>query len=226
MEYLKIHSLWKREGWYFEEGKKKDENYQKGRQSFIVGDYAKPVFGNIKKWRVDEKIDGTNVRIMWGRPNVGAMPVLTFGGRTNNAQMPCHLLAKLQEMFTDEKMIETFLNSNSVIMFGEGYGPKIQAAGANYRKDPSFILFDIWIDGWWLERNSVKEIALKMGLDVVPEIGIMTEEEIVEFVKSKPLSTCSLTPQMMEGVVCRAEPLVLMRNGKPIMFKLKCKEFI
>ena len=53
----------------------------------------------------------------------------------------------------------------------------------------------------------------------------MTEEEIVNFVKSKPLSQCSRIPQMIEGVVCRSEPLTLFRNGKPIMFKLKCKEF-
>lgn len=63
MQYQKIHSLWKRQGWYLEEGKKNNPEYQKGRQSFIVGDYALPEFGIIKQWRVSEKVDGTNIRI-------------------------------------------------------------------------------------------------------------------------------------------------------------------
>jgi hypothetical protein len=54
----------------------------------------------------------------------------------------------------------------------------------------------------------------------------MSEAEVVEFVKSRPLSRCSEVPQMMEGVVCRSDPLVLFRNGKPMMWKLKCKEFV
>jgi hypothetical protein len=89
----------------------------------------------------------------------------------------------------------------------------------------SFILFDIWVNGWWLMRLSVREISKRLGIDIVPEIGIMTENEIVEYVKSKPLSNCSMNPQMMEGIIARSEPLVCFRNGKPVVWKLKCKEF-
>lgn len=226
MEYVKIHSLWKRQGWYFEESKKKDSAYQKERQSFIIGDYAEPEFGNVKKWLVDEKIDGTNVRIIWEKPQLGGPHILRFGGRTDAAQMPCHLLDRLQEIFTHEKLAEHFPDAQRVILYGEGYGTKIQGCGGNYRGDVGFILFDVWISGWWLQRSAVKEIAQKLEVDVVPNIGIMTEEEIIDFVKSKPLSQCSRIPQMIEGVVCRADPLMLFRNGKPIMFKLKCKEFV
>jgi ATP-dependent RNA circularization protein (DNA/RNA ligase family) len=224
MEYVKINSLWKRQGWYFEEGKKNNPEYQKGRQSFIIGDYSEPEFGNVKKWRVDEKVDGTNIRIIYQDGKV------RFGGRTKDAQIPCHLLDYLQKNFGDWNFSRVFpceqnQNYPHVILFGEGYGSKIQAVGGNYREDAGFILFDVWIDGWWLKRDDAKEIANKFGIEVVPHIGIMTEEEIVNFVKSKPLSQCSRIPQMIEGVVCRSEPLTLFRNGKPIMFKLKCKEF-
>lgn len=224
MEYVKINSLWKRQGWYFEEGKKNNPDFKNNRQSFIIGDYSDPEFGNIKKWLVDEKIDGTNVRICFNN-------TLTFQGRTKDAQMPCHLLARLQEIFTFEKMAEVFPiipegSYRNVILFGEGYGPKIQKGGGNYRNEVGFILFDIFIDGWWLKREDVKQIAGILGIEVVPEIGMMTEEEIIDFVKSKPLSRCSIVHQMMEGVVCRSEPLMLFRNKKPLMFKLKCKEFL
>lgn len=59
MEYVKIHSLWKREGHDFQQ---KDEatrpHHPKSKcNALVVGDYAQPEFGAIKHWRVDEKID-------------------------------------------------------------------------------------------------------------------------------------------------------------------------
>lgn len=224
MEYPKINSLWKREGWYFEEGQKKSADYQKGRQSFIVGDYAQPEFGNIKKWSVEEKVDGTNIRIFYEGGKV------RFGGRTKDAQIPCHLFDYLQREFGEWNLSRVFPCKENqdyprVIIFGEGYGPKIQGCGGNYRHDVGFIAFDVYVGGWWLKRESVMEVVHSLGISMVPQLGVMTEDEIVDFVKSKPLSKCSVNPQMMEGVVCRPEPGMLYRDGKPIMFKLKCKEF-
>lgn len=224
MEYLKINSLWKRQSWYFDEKEKKSRESKGKSPSFIIGDYAEPEFGNIKKWLVDEKVDGTNIRIFYKDGKV------SFGGRTSAAQLPCHLLDYLQCTFTNWELNKAFPCSEvepypNVILFGEGYGPKIQACGGNYRKEVGFILFDVWVGGWWLRREDVISIAEKLSIPIVPRIGIMTEEEIVDFVKLKPLSLCSEIPQMMEGVVCRSEPLLLFRNGKPVMWKLKCREF-
>ena len=57
-EYVKINSLWKREGWYFDQDKKNSPDYKKGKQSFIEGDYACPEFGNIKRWNVNDVLQG------------------------------------------------------------------------------------------------------------------------------------------------------------------------
>ena len=225
MEYVKIHSLWKRQGWYFEEKKKANTSpdAQKTRQSFIIGDYAQPEFNSIKHWSVDEKIDGTNIRITFKDGKV------SIGGRTANAQLPSSLLEYLQSTFKDsffhEKFPPTEAGESHVILFGEGYGPKIQAGGSLYRDTPGFILFDVWANGWWLKRYDVKMIAEAFSVPMVPFLGIMTEDQIIEFVKSRPLSTISAIPQIMEGVVCRSHPLMLFRNGVPIIWKLKCKEF-
>jgi hypothetical protein len=218
MEYFKINSLWKREQYV------KDK--PKGTHgALIIGDYSEPEFGNIKRWRVDEKIDGTNIRIRFSKALPNALGSLSFDGRTDSAQIPKELLVYLERTFTREKLGEVFPDAVDVILYGEGYGPKIQSCGGNYRSDPSFILFDVFANGWWLKRSDVVEIALKLSIDTVPDLGVMSEEDIVEFVKSKPLSRCSMIPQMMEGVVCRSDPLVLFRNGKPLVWKLKCKEF-
>ena len=53
----------------------------------------------------------------------------------------------------------------------------------------------------------------------------MDEKQIIEFVKSKPLSLCSITPHTIEGIVARAEPTVYFESGVPVIFKLKCKDF-
>lgn len=224
MEYIKINSLWKRQGWYFEEGKKLNKDYQKGRQSFIVGDYAQPEFGNIKLWHVEEKIDGTNIRIIYQDGKV------TFGGRTKDAQIPCHLFTYLQSTFYDLKMSHIFPSKQNepypnVILFGEGFGPKIQKGGENYCKEVGFILFDVVVNGLWLKREDVKSIADQLFIPKCPTIALMREEQIIEYVKSKPYSLCSESPHIMEGVICRSEPLMLFRDGKPIVWKLKCKEF-
>ena len=231
MEYPKIHSLWKRQGWYLEDGKKDNPDYQKGRQSFIEGDYACPEFANIKKWLVQEKVDGTNVRVVYSElpqpEGFDSVSCITIKGRTDNSDMPKKLYWHLQEAFGKTLMREVFPDTDKayVTLYGEGYGPQIQKGGGNYRKDIGFILFDVKIGNWWLQQSAVKEIAAKLNVPYAPTIGIMTEHEIVAYVKSKPLSLCSLTPQVMEGIVARPEPLVLFRDGKPLMMKLKCREF-
>ena len=223
-EYVKINSLWKREGWYFDQDKKNSPDYQKGKQSFIIGDYAQLEFGNIRRWHVEEKVDGTNIRIHYSEGKV------QIGGRTKDAQIPCHLLTYLQNTFDEFSMNRAFPCKENephptVTLYGEGYGAKIQGCGSNYRGDVGFILFDVRAGKWWLERGAVAEIATFLNLPMCPKIGIMEEEQIIRYVKSKPHSLCSITPQVMEGVICRSYPLMLFRSGEPILWKLKCKEF-
>src|ERR1700689_735207 len=172
MEYPKIHSLWKRQGWYFDEEAKKNPEKQQGRQSFIVGDWACDEFGNIKEWDVEEKIDGTNIRIFFKDGNV------RFGGRTKDAQIPCHLLDYLQANFTPSLLQARFVNPNGsfpeVILFGEGFGPKIQDGGY-YLDRPSFCLFDVRVGNWWLEKDVVRhKISEELGVYHPPYLGTMT----------------------------------------------------
>lgn len=58
-----------------------------------------------------------------------------------------------------------------MILFGEGYGVKINGGGA-YRPDVSFILFDVYLPAGniWLKREAVEDIARTFNIDVVPII--------------------------------------------------------
>lgn len=215
MTYFKIQNLYK-----------KTEPDADKRRKLIIGDYSCQEFTNIKQWRVDEKVDGTNIRIMYSNG------IVQFGGKTDAANIPAHLVGYLMKTFTGEVMQAAFPPNDdgtwpSVVIYGEGYGSKIQEPqGSNYRKDVAFICFDIQVGNWWLERGHVRALCQQLGIQCVPELGVMNLPMIEEFVRNKPLSIISEIPQMMEGVVCRSDPLVLFRNQKPVIFKLRCKDLI
>lgn len=224
MEYPKINSLYKRQEYAAKEPGRK-------HNPLIIGDFACDEFASVLNWTITEKVDGTNIRIIFDRSKEGYVDIR---GRTDRAQIPPHLLKYLQETFTWQKLDEAFKESNYTVLFGEGYGPKIQSGGY-YRKDASFILFDVYCSGWWMKRQGVFEAACKLEIDPVPLImneGFVnrgtsvtpywTVEEIYRYVKSKPQSVFSEEDHEMEGVVARSEPLMLFRDGKPVMFKLKC----
>ena len=204
MQYPKINTIWKR-----------DEN---NKFRIIEGDYSKIEFTAIKKWNITEKIDGTNIRVIYKNG------IVSFGGRTDNAQIPAHLYEYLQRTFTLPIMLEVFGDAD-VVLFGEGYGPKIQKGGGLYRKDVGFILFDAYIDGWWVLRNSIEDISDKIGIHYVPLIGTMKINEAVEYVQSKPNSIIANEPKIMEGIVARSTPLLLFRDGNPLMWKLKVRDY-
>lgn len=224
MKYPKINTIWKR-----------DEKTHK----IIEGDYSCTEFKNIKEWYVTEKIDGTNVRVIIEFINDsvisenkenGYVNHLEFKGKTDEAMLPLHLKNYLYQTFLPIN-IRKALEYNGkypskVIIYGEGYGNKIQDGHKKYREDVSFICFDIWIDGLWLEPETIKDICKKIGIDYVPEIPYFNSEGIVEAVRKGFPSAIGLNPQIQaEGVVCRPKPLMLFRNGNPIIWKLKCKDF-
>jgi len=205
-EYHKIKTLWKRES-------QKPCN-------MIVGEYALPEFELLKdlEWVATEKVDGTNVRIMWDGNKV------RFGGKTDNAQMPLQLVEKLTELFggeANEQLFEQTFDS-PVCLYGEGFGEKIQKGGGNYGK-VNFVLFDVKVGEWWLQRGDVEDIAEKLGIDIVPIIKSGTLKELSDFVTEGFNSQWG--DFKAEGVVAKLKTELLNRRGDRIIIKLKHKDF-
>ena len=185
-----------------------------------------PEFGNIKSWRVTEKIDGTNVRICFTPPDK-----IIFSGRTDKAQMPVKLLDHLLQVFTVDKLSAVFQEAETeVMLFGEGYGEKIQNGG-NYRAGISFRLFDVLIGGWWLEPDSLVVIAGGLGIETVPyvaQIGSLpeTRDDLLGIIQSSHVATLEKGQEYQaEGIVARTYPLLLRRSGERLMWKLKFRDF-
>ena len=171
-------------------------------------------------WIFTEKIDGTNIRVHWDGHNV------EFAGRTDKSEIPNILLCKLEETFCNnetEELFEQIFGDKDVVLFGEGYGSKIQKVGSLYREDVGFILFDVMIGDNFLSRDNVESIAKTFNLEIVPIIMRGTIDEAVDFVKRKPKSWIGTAP--MEGLVGRPSVELKDRRGERIIVKIKVCDF-
>ena len=195
---------------------------ENNHKTLLEGTWAKPEFELLKDidWICTEKIDGTNIRVIWDGENV------RFGGKTDNAQIPSILIGALQDVFTNENMKECFPDSDNVCLYGEGYGKKIQNGG-NYLPDKAdFILFDVKIGDWWLTRESNEDIANKLNIGIVPIIGIWKLEQAIEYVKNGFTSTIAYNRDFIaEGLVMKPKTELFNRKGERIITKIKHKDF-
>lgn len=207
MEYTKIPNIFKREEF--------------GKNRLIEGAFSSDELEYLADnlWIWTEKVDGTNIRVMWDGHSV------TFGGRTDKAQIPAHLINKLNELFggtNKEEIFEQKFGEASVILFGEGFGEKIQKDGGLYGP-VNFILFDAIVGNMWLRQDSLKDIADSFGIQVVPPVGGGSLYDAVEFIKTHPKSR--LRDAEMEGIVCRPLFELADRRGNRMIVKIKCRDF-
>lgn len=193
-----------------------------------------PEFENIIHWLVTEKIDGTNIRILFyfGELYTG----VDFKGRTDRAQVPKFLMGELEKLFPIEKLKDVFDEPlddevSNICLYGEGYGPRINKGGIYRNKEDgvSFRLFDVWINGWWLKWEDVLSTAQELEIQTVPSYGIMGLRDAIKIAKGGASIVAKEDKGdegvYAEGVVARAYPMVLFRNGNPLRWKLKKRDY-
>ena len=238
--YQKINTIFKR-----------DQNPGKYHNCIMPNEgFTQPEFEFLRgcKFECTEKIDGTNM-------SVHIIPVdytdignsfkvnytVEYHGKTEKADTPKHLQTKMEQLFPAEKMLEVFnknvtyenvedaikeVNHGKVIVFGEGYGVKIQKGGNYISNDCGFILFDVTVDGMFLLRESLEDIASKLEIPIVPLIGYMTVDEAIEFVKKGFKSTIAENKDYdAEGLVLKTPMGLLNRKGERIITKIKTCDF-
>lgn len=206
-EYHKIQTVFKRDP-------------ATNHRTLLLGDYSLPEFHYLRDvdWMWTEKVDGTNIRVM---PNGGK---ICFGGKTERAQIPATLYNALVGLFPPEVFLQTDIDpAASVCLYGEGYGAKIQKGGGNYRQDQSFVLFDVKIGDVWLQRANVEDIGDKLGIDIVPPVGVGSLTDMVSFVRQGFKSHWG--DFQAEGVVARPVTELRTRMGHRVITKLKSKDF-
>lgn len=214
--YTKINTLYKRD--------------EKGK--IMIGDVSRPEFNYLRHlpWIAYEKIDGTNMSYYWDGH------ILEIHGKTENASIPAPLQKKMEQLVTVDMMSKVFPpkfdeSGNEiqmlVIIYGEGYGAKIQQGGGRYiSKDVNFRVFDVNIDGWWLELENVQDICQKLNLEMAVPYGEMTIDEAEAMVMKGFTSTIAEDPTLIaEGLVLRPQVQLFNKRGERIMVKIKCRDY-
>lgn len=190
------------------------------RGKLIEGQWSSPeleLLGGMSAWNFTEKADGSNQRILWDGYRV------TFAGRTDDAQTHPDLQAYLEETFVEE-LFEQKFGETPVVLYGEAIGPKIQSGGLY--GPTRVVLFDVLIDGMWLLRPSVVDIAEALGVDYVPLVleGASIYQAI-SFVRAGMQSVLAEKERPAEGLVGTLQAGLLNRRGQRIMVKIKAKDF-
>lgn len=183
----------------------------------LTNDYSTPEFEYLQNnnWIFTEKVDGTNIRIHWDGESI------KIGGRTDNAQIHTSLFDTLLALFPVDKFQKNYPDLQ-MTLYGEGYGPKIQKGGS-YSQIHNFVLFDIMINNWWLDRNNMDDIAEILEINVVPIVGSGTLPGMVAMAQKGFKSNWG--DFIAEGIVARPSIELTTRNGDRIITKIKHKDF-
>jgi hypothetical protein len=237
MYYPKTNNLWKRKGLHINYEDKLAILEKYGKFPFEIGIHADPTFKLVEEWDVEEKIDGTNICIEL-KERRGCHSIKIYG-KTKDTEIPAHLLEYLKKEFTPQRLIHSLRNTGikergtrevpaKIIFCGEGCGERIQGDYYNL-KIPSFILFDIYTNNLWTSRDTVRTVAKQLGIKSAPFMGKMTEQQMIDFVKSNPQS--EINPDVkIEGIIARGEAWEEQADGSRQFrgykkFKLKCRDF-
>lgn len=206
MTYPKIPSVWRRES--------------ERPHRVLVGEWSTPELEMLAdiEWSFTEKVDGTNIRIIWDGHRV------TFGGRTDNAQLPAKLIPVLDDLFkgeVNEQVFEQTWGDSPAVLYGEGFGPSIQSGG-KYTTEPAFVLFDVTVAEWWLRRPDVEDVASRFGVPVVPVVLAGSLADAIDLVKRG--LTSDWGDFEAEGVVGKPVIDLFDRKGERIAVKIKARD--
>lgn len=203
MEYHKIQSVYKRDP-------------ATKNKRFLIGEFSTLEFRMLEniQWIGTEKVDGTNIRLY---------PDGRICGKTDSSQLHPGLEEYLKPI--SERLKKLDLPSNSVL-YGEGYGAKIQN-GEHYLSDrQGFVLFDAWVDGNFQSRKSVAAMGIILDVPVCPILSFNTLPGWALAIATGQYRESLLHPGAKnEGVVLRPTVELKTRTGERVISKLKFKDF-
>ena len=184
------------------------------------GDYYRdPTVGFLANslWEIRRKIDGENIRIRWDGEQA------LWNGKTNAFVCSGSFQDYMNSTFLEEIFEEKFGRDKEVIIFGEKMGPKTQGNELGLEKD-EVIIFDVCIDGYWLNKWSVRSIAdyfnIRTVYDFMPPntqqewrlptiIGAVAHGQFKEW----------------EGIVATPKVEIRDQKGKRIIVKIKNRDY-
>jgi len=142
----------------------------------------------------------------------------------------------LKTHFDEATMQVTFGERDSII-FGEGYGGKIQN-GSGYCKEQKFRIFDVLFGKIWLETNEVAYLAKNLDIQTAPFLATISSKELPKtkdellnvFKKNHNINSSvvamedSISSVLPEGIIGKTSPQLFNKFGNRVMFKLKMRD--
>lgn len=215
----------------------------------LTGVLRRTDFGQVDRWLVTEKIDGTNIRLVYRADRPGRHGVFDVLGRTDAAALPKNFQDEALSGVDFDRMaaalaaVDEVGRAEAMVVYGEGYGPGIQKGGGDYGPRKALRLFDVVTylvdeDGGysrlWRTWEDVETVAEVLGLKTAP---VLIENAkvgtVLEYVRSQPYSRVAVEDKeiveyeqvadvrVMEGVVARTDPYLFDYRGNRVLFKLK-----
>jgi len=109
------------------------------------------------------------------------------------------------------------------VIFGEGYGGKIQK-GAKYRTDKSFAMFDVAVSGKYLRSQDVLDLSYSWAIDHTPLI--LDDATLYDVIKKVNNGYQSQYGNFIaEGLVAKTNLGLLDHRGNRIIVKVKDCDF-
>ena len=188
-----------------------------------IGNFVNPaveLLASADIWLFTEKIDGTNVRLIWDGHN------LSYNGRTNNADLHKDLRAKLDSLFIQpgvEEYFEESFGEKEVILIGEGYGAGIQKGGGNYSPTKEFVGYDVLVNGKYLSYQDSRGIFARLHIPALTSLNTYPTDLLqgIDLVANGLYSGFGNRDFFAEGVVATTERPLYDNNGQRMIVKLK-----
>lgn len=168
-----------------------------------------------------EKIHGCSSHISWKHKN---KEIRYFSG----GEEYCEFIKLFDTEFIKQKFIEIFPDKD-VKIHGEAYGGTQQGMSKTYGEELKFIVFDVKVNGMFLNVPNAEKVAKQFNLEFVDYAKIPCTIEAIEQEKMKDsvqaIRNGMGEGKIREGVVLR--PLIELRknNDDRIMCKHRRDEF-
>lgn len=187
--------------------------------------YLEEIYDNMM-FEAKEKVDGSNRFFYWdgNRVEVFGKSEKTEFSKT---ELELYDLEELERRFEDK-----FGREVEVQVFFELVGK--HGNGMIYNTDKNehlMLVFDVCVNGTWLQWLDVEDVAIYLGLNAVPYNGHMTIKEAVQKVRQGMVSSVpGLFKAGREGV--EAEGLVICSanrfrdyKGNRLIYKIKARDY-
>lgn len=183
--------------------------------------YRSPLLAYLAEspWVYSRKVDGENIRIQWNGEQA------LWNGKSNSFQCSAEFTEYMNNTFLEEIFEEKFGRDKIVTLFGEKMGPKTQGNELGLEKD-EVVLYDVNVNGTWLSKVAVVEIAGYFGFNVPSIYRYMPHGQVSAKLRELIEMCANGEFKDWEGIV--AIPLVEMRdqNGQRVIVKIKNRDYL